>query len=69
MSVQGYLCINQTSDASLLAIILSTTVSCKHIHTQTYNGHSCTPGHPSPHSWPPFSVIMVTFLTNLHSKF
>ena len=44
MSVQEYLCISQTSNASLLAIILSMTVSHKHAHklTQTYNRHPST---------------------------
>ena len=61
-------CISQTSDASLLAITLSMTVSHKHTHTQTYNGHPslttliCTHGHPSLHSWSPFSALMVTLL-------
>ena len=61
-------CISQTSDASLLAITLSMTVSHKHTHTETYNGHPslttliCTHGHPSLHSWSPFSALMATLL-------
>ena len=60
MSVQEYFGINQTSDASLLAIIVSMTVSHTHTHTHTHTLTHAYNGHPSLHSWPPFMAALFT---------
>ena len=59
MSVQGYLCISQTLDASLFFIYDCFTQT--HSHTHAYNGH------PSLHSWSPFSALMANRFAHTHT--